>query len=72
MDPTEMLTQRIIALGDDDQARAEALGVSRRTITEYKAGNLPRIVRNLLDRGILVVHQGAMLPQGRGAAREAA
>lgn len=60
MDATKELIERIIAQGDDDLTRAQALGVSRRTITEYKAGKVPRIVRSLLDRGILVVGgQGA-------------
>ena len=55
MNITDQLVARIIAQGADDKARARALGVSARTITEYKAGRMPRILKNLLERGILVV-----------------
>lgn len=55
MDAIAQLVDHIIAQGSSDKARAKALGVSPRTITDYKAGRVPRIVRSLLERGILVV-----------------
>lgn len=55
MDATAHLVKRIIEQGNSDKERAKALGVSPRTITEYKSGRVPRIVRSLLERGILVV-----------------
>lgn len=58
MDATAQLVSRIIAQGPDDKARARVLRVSTRTITEYKAGKMPRIVKNLLDLGILKVCEG--------------
>jgi hypothetical protein len=58
MDATAQLVERIVALGESDKARARALGVSPRTITEYKSGRVPRIVRSLLERGILVIRTG--------------
>ncbi len=59
MDPIAPLVQRIMEQGTDDKARAKALGVSTRTITEYKGGKVPRIVRALLACGILVVRGDA-------------
>ena len=58
MDATSHLVERIIAQGSTDKDRAKALGVSVRTITEYKSGRVPRIVRSLLEREILVVRSG--------------
>lgn len=49
------LVELIIAQGHDDKSRAKALGVSPRTITDYKSGKVPRIVTKLLEIGILVV-----------------
>lgn len=55
MDTIQKLIHEVIALGRDDKARAEALGVSPRTITDYKTGKFPRIVIALLERGIVVL-----------------
>lgn len=54
-DTAKVLIDRIISLGPTDKARAQALGVSMRTVTDYKAGKIPRIVLSLLDQGILSV-----------------
>jgi hypothetical protein len=35
-------TQALNDLGKNDQERAQALGVPQRTLTRYKAGDLPR------------------------------
>ena len=55
MNETERLIDRIILLGPTDKARATALGVSMRTVTDYKAGKIPRIVRSMLEQGIIRV-----------------
>ncbi|NCC30540.1 MAG: hypothetical protein EOM24_00790 [Chloroflexia bacterium] len=55
-DAQKMLIDLIIAQGHDDKSRAHALGVSIRTITDYKAGRVPRVVKTLLEKGILVVN----------------
>ena len=55
MGATEQLINRIVSLGPTDKARAQALGVSMRTVTDYKAGKIPRIVISLLEHGIITV-----------------
>lgn len=40
-------TQALNDLGKNDQERAEALGIPQRTLTRYKAGDLPRPVLRL-------------------------
>lgn len=56
MDETiQRLIAEVINLGRDDKARAKALGVSPRTITDYKAGKFPKIVTSLLERRIVVL-----------------
>ena len=54
----QQLVGEIVRLGDDDKERAVALGVSPRTITEYKAGRFPRIITALLEKNILVLGNG--------------
>jgi hypothetical protein len=66
MNTIDDLAQRIVEQGPDDKARAKSLGVSPRTITEYKAGRVPRIVRALIERGILVVKGTADDTTGKG------
>ena len=43
-------TQQLVKLGSNDRDRATALGVSPRTITDYKAGKFPRILIALAER----------------------
>ena len=50
-----ILAQEITNLGRDDKERAKALGVSLRTITDYKAGRFPRIITSLLEKRIVVL-----------------
>lgn len=51
----QQLVKEVISLGINDKARAKALGVSQRTITEYKSGQFPRIILSLLERRIVVL-----------------
>lgn len=55
MKVTEQIIERIIALGPTDKARAKTLGVSMRTITDYKTGKIPRIVISLIEQGIIAI-----------------
>jgi DNA-binding MarR family transcriptional regulator len=57
MSTVEVLARRIVEQGPDDKTRAKSLGVSLRTITEYKAGRVPRIIRVLIERGIVTVQE---------------
>jgi hypothetical protein len=54
---TQILAREIINLGRDDKERAKALGVSLRTITDYKAGKFPRIITSLLEKRIVVLRE---------------
>jgi hypothetical protein len=51
----QQLAQEVINLGRDDRERARVLGVSQRTITDYKAGRFPRIITSLLEQRIIVL-----------------
>jgi len=62
---TQLLAQEIINLGIDDIERANALGVSVRTITDYKAGKFPRIITSLLEKRIVVLRE-RIVPGKRG------
>ena len=53
----QQLVREIVQMGSDDKERAAALGVSPRTITEYKAGRFPRIITILLERNIVVLRK---------------
>lgn len=46
--------QAILDMGATDEERAKKLGISIRTITEYKAYKYPRIVRALAKHPVLV------------------
>lgn len=43
-------TRELVTLGANDRERARLLGVSPRTITDYKAGKFPRILMALAER----------------------
>jgi hypothetical protein len=42
-------TQKLVTLAPNDRERAKLLGVSPRTITDYKAGKFPRILIALAE-----------------------
>jgi hypothetical protein len=65
---TQKLAQEVINLGRDDKERAKVLGVSPRTITDYKAGKFPRAVMALLERQIVVLRSCAIVAQRDAAA----
>lgn len=44
----------IDSLGTTDRIRAQRLGVSVRTVTDYKAGKYPRIIDTLVRNPILL------------------
>lgn len=46
----ERFTEKLVGLAANDRDRAKALGVSARTITDYKAGKFPRILMTLAER----------------------
>lgn len=43
------LAQAIIRLGPTDAARAQKLGMSRRTTFEWRTGKIPRPIRQLME-----------------------
>jgi hypothetical protein len=49
------LIHAVHALGPTDTVRARRLGVSLRTLLDYKRGRFPRIVSALLERPDLVM-----------------
>lgn len=55
MNISEQLVARIVSLAPSDKARAQTLGVSMRTITDYKSGKIPRIVLSMIENGILSI-----------------
>lgn len=52
-DLTELINE-INRMGANDRERAQRLGVSVRTITEYKAGRFPRIIFALAENPNLI------------------
>lgn len=64
MDETiQHLIREVVNLGNNDKARAKALGVSPRTISEYKSGQFPRIVLSLIEQRIVVLRSSCPTPQ---------
>lgn len=50
----QSFTQALNALGATDKKRAEALGVSRVTLIEYREGRMPRYIIRLMRQPILL------------------
>jgi hypothetical protein len=55
MTATSEFTKALNALGTTDQERAQALGMSRVTLIEWKSGRLPIQIKRLLDQPQLIV-----------------
>jgi hypothetical protein len=68
-DTIQKLVNEVINLGRDDKARAKALGVSPRTISDYKAGKFPRIVVSLLEQKIVVLQNTPIVSVASGTDR---
>lgn len=54
-DQLDLLALAIVRLARTDARRAQILGVSRRTITDWRASIFPHSVRALIEAGVLKV-----------------
>lgn len=67
-DELDRLALGVLRLARSDARRAQILGVSRRTITDWRASLFPRSVRALIGAGLLKV----VVPPARARAGQLA